>query len=314
METAAILSQTSKLPFLEEFFNYLAVEKGLAANTLAAYRQDIESYEQFLSMHKIRDWSKVTRDLILRFLLQEKKRGLSPSSIARRLVAVKLFHRFLLKERLLMEDVTSVLESPKLWKKLPKFLTNQEVDSILTAPREWTQGANVRSGRGRYGIRDRALLECLYATGIRVSEIAGLRLGDVNLENAFIKCRGKGDKERIVPIGRKAIEACRTYLEKVRSKQKAKTDHFFIGKRGEGLTRQSLWQLIKKYARLAGIQKPITPHTFRHSFATHLLERGADLRIVQELLGHSDISTTQIYTHVSRDRLKGIHAKFHPRG
>ncbi|HXV27556.1 MAG TPA: site-specific tyrosine recombinase XerD, partial [bacterium] len=273
-------------------------------NTLEAYRQDLFSYQKFLESKKIEAWDKVSRDHITSFLVLEQKRKLQTPSIARRLVTVKLFHRFLLKERYLEEDITSVLESPKLWKKLPQYLTTQEIDSLLNLPFPKTAT----------GIRDRALLECLYATGIRVSEFTGLTLNDVNLANTFIKCRGKGDKERIVPIGQKAVEACRVYVEKVRPKQRPKTDHFFIGRRGTGLTRQFVWQLIKKYARLAGIQKTIKPHTFRHSFATHMLERGADLRIVQELLGHSDISTTQIYTHVSRDRLKGVHAQFHPRG
>jgi len=280
------------------------VEKGLAQNTLLAYREDLGSYHRFLESKKIVDWSKVNREHILSFLVAEQKRGLQTPSIARRLVTVKLFHRFLLKERFLQEDVTSVLESPKLWKKLPQFLTGPEVEALL----------NVPFSKKASGIRDRALLECLYATGIRVSEMTGLTLNDVNLQNSFLKCLGKGDKERIVPIGKKAIEACGIYLKKARPKLNPKTEHFFIGRQGKGLSRQYIWQLIKKYARLAGIQKTIKPHTFRHSYATHLLEGGADLRIVQELLGHSDISTTQIYTHVSRDRLKGIHAKFHPRG
>ncbi len=305
----------SKLPYLEEFFNYIGVEKGLAENTLSAYRRDLAYYEAFLSEKKLTDWKKVTREHITQFLMAEKKRGLDAPSIARRLVAIKLIHRFLLKERLLDDDVTSVLESPKLWKKLPEFLTTNEMETILTvAKKPLERGENKRRHRTDIEIRNWALLECLYATGIRVSEITGLRLGDMNFENGFIKCRGKGSKERIVPIGAKAIEACNLYLSKVRSTQAAKTDHFFIGRNGAGLTRQFIWQLIKKYAKLARIQKPIKPHTFRHSFATHLLEHGADLRVVQELLGHSDIATTQIYTHVSKDRLKGIHSKFHPRG
>lgn len=287
-----------------EFLNYLAVEKGLASNTLAAYSQDLQFYQSFLESKKIKDWSRISRDHIIQFLMEEKKRGLEASSVARRLVAVKLFHRFLVKERHLREDVTGVLESPHLWKKLPQFLTPPEMDAILKAP-DTTE---------KTGLRDRAILECLYATGVRVSEVVGLKINDVNLENSFIRCIGKGDKERIVPIGRQAIAACREYLKKVRAKAAAKTDHFFIGSRRQGLTRQFVWQMIKKYARQTGIQKPIRPHTFRHSFATHLLERGADLRIVQELLGHADISTTQIYTHVSRDRLKSVHAQFHPRG
>ena len=173
---------------------------------------------------------------------------------------------------------------------------------------------NVPDLKTKLGIRDKALLECLYATGMRVSEIAAMKIQDIHFENGFVRCIGKGSKERIVPLGKKAIEACELYIKKVRPKQRPLTDHLFIGRRGKGLTRVAIWGVIKKNARHAGIQKCITPHTFRHSFATHLLEGGADLRIVQELLGHADISTTQIYTHVSRDRLKGIHAKFHPRG
>ncbi len=280
------------------------VEKGLSANTLEAYRRDLAAYREFFEKQKLKDWSKVRREHIMQFLMQEKRRGLEAPSIARRLVAVKVFHRFLVAEKHLAEDITSVLETPKLWKKLPHVLTRPEMEAILKAP----------DTKKAAGIRDRALLECLYATGTRVSEMVGLKLSDVNLENGFLRCLGKGGKERIVPIGKQAISACREYLEKVRAKLKPKTEHFFTGKRKGGLTRQFLWQLVKKYARQAGITKPLTPHTFRHSFATHLLEGGADLRIVQELLGHSDISTTQIYTHVSRDHLKSVHARFHPRG
>lgn len=290
-------------PRLHDFLNYLSVEKGLAANTLAAYRQDLEFYESFMK-EKALDWSSVKRDHVMAFLRGERQRGLEAPSIARRLVAVKLFHRFLVKERLLGEDVTEVIETPKLWKKLPQFLILSEIEALLGAP-------DIKKAEG---IRDRAILECLYACGMRVSEIAGLRLNDVNLENAFVRCLGKGGKERVVPIGRSAIKSCVDYLQKVRAKKRAKSDHFFIGRSGRGLTRQYLWQILKRYARMAGIRKEITPHTLRHSFATHLLERGADLRVVQELLGHADISTTQIYTHVSRDHLKGVHAKFHPRG
>ena len=288
----------------EEFLNYLSVEKGLAQNTLDAYHSDLAHYDAFLKKEKVTDWSKVSRTHILKYLNAESKRGLESSSIARGLVSVKLFHRFLTKERYVQSDITSVLESPKLWKKLPHFLTSQEMDSLLKMPDVKTPG----------GIRDLALLECLYATGMRVSEITEISVEHVYLDNKFIKCRGKGDKERLVPLGGVAVTACRDYLTRVRPKMKPRTDHFFLGRNGGGLTRQFVWQMIKKYARLAGIVKEITPHTFRHSFATHLLERGADLRVVQELLGHADISTTQIYTHVSGNRLKSVHAKFHPRG
>ena len=288
----------------EEFLNYLSVEKGLAQNTLDAYRRDLAHYDAFLKRENVSDWDKVSRTHILKYLNAESKRGLESTSIARGLVSVKLFHRFLTKERYVQADITSVLESPKLWKKLPHFLTAQEMDGLLKMPDLKTP----------VGIRDQALLECLYATGMRVSEITEISVAHVYLDNKFIKCRGKGDKERLVPLGGVAVTACQAYLARVRPKMKPKTDHFFLGRNGGGLTRQFVWQMIKKYARLAGITKTITPHTFRHSFATHLLERGADLRVVQELLGHSDISTTQIYTHVSGNRLKSVHAKFHPRG
>ena len=304
MKAAVLSTQDSGQLLFREFLNYLSVERGLSQNTLSAYAQDLASYQAFLTSQKIKNWTAVRRPHISQYLMAEKKRGLETPSVARRLVTVKLFHRFLLQEHYLDEDITSVLESPKLWKKLPQFLTSREIEAILKIP----------SNKKPAGIRDRAILECFYATGIRVSELTYLKIGDLNLQHAFLKCYGKGGKERIVPIGRIAIEACKQYLERVRPKQKPQTDHLFLGRGGRGMTRQYLWQMIKKYARLAGIQKPITPHSFRHSFATHLLEKGADLRIVQELLGHADIATTQIYTHVSRDHLKNVHAQFHPRG
>jgi integrase/recombinase XerD len=289
---------------VDSFLEYLAVEKGLARNTLEAYGRDLAAYQAYMHAAKVRRWESVTREHILHFLSAERRRGLEASSLARRLVAVKLLHRFLARERLVAEDVTSVLDSPRLWKRLPHFLNEQEVTAMLAAP----------DARSATGARDRAILECLYGTGLRVSEIAGLKVGDVDLEQGYVRCLGKGSKERLVPVGRKAREAVAAYLARVRPKQKPATDHLFIGKRRRGLTRQFLWQMIKAYARRAGIKKSITPHTFRHSFATHLLEHGADLRVVQEMLGHADIATTQIYTHVSRDHLKRVHMKFHPRG
>jgi integrase/recombinase XerD len=289
---------------IRNFLSYLSVEKGLSKNTLEAYGQDLETYHAFISGSKLGDWKGVKRDHVMQFMMGERKRGCEASTIARRLVAIKLFHRFLVREKFLQDDISSVLESPKLWKKLPYFLTSMEMDAMLKAPDLNTPA----------GLRDRALLECLYATGMRVSELAGLKLPDINFESGFVRCIGKGSKERIVPLGKKAIEACGIYIQKVRAKQKPLTEHLFIGNRRKGLSRVAIWGIIKKNAKLAGIQKCITPHTFRHSFATHLLERGADLRIVQELLGHADIATTQIYTHVSRDRLKSVHEQFHPRG
>lgn len=288
----------------QEFLNYLSVERGLAKNTLLAYGHDLECYLAYISNLKITDFDKIQRKHILGYLAEERKRGLDAPSLARRLVSVKVLHRYLMRERFIKEDVTSVLEAPKLWKKLPHFLTRSEMEAVLKSIKGTTAGA----------LRDRALLELLYAAGMRVSELVTLRLGDLHLEEGFIKCRGKGNKERIVPMGRQAAEACRIYIKEARPKQKPITDHVFMGRKSRGLTRQFVWQMIRKYVKLAGIKKTVTPHTFRHSFATHLLEGGADLRIVQELLGHADISTTQIYTHVSRERLKGVHMEFHPRG
>ena len=287
-----------------DFINFASVEKGLAKNSLIAYETDLKKYVAFLTDQKINDLSKVNRTHINQFLFHEKERKQEPSSIARTLVAVKLLHRFLLKEGYLKEDITSVLDSPKLWKHLPTFLTQKEMETILNIP-------NLRTP---IGIRDRAILELLYATGVRVSELVNLKLTDLNLDSGFLKCLGKGGKERIVPLGRRAKESIERYLNKVRLSI-TKSEYLFLGskKAKERLSRQAVWQLIKAYALKARIKKKITPHTFRHSFATHLLEGGADLRIVQELLGHTDISTTQIYTHVSRDHLKSMHSKFHPR-
>ena len=291
-------------PAVSSFLEYLSVEKGLAQNSLSAYGLDLAAYTAFMLSQKISEPSRITRDHIMAFLVHEKKRGLQAASLARRLVAVKLFHRFLVRERLMTEDVTSVLEAPRLWKRLPQFMTAREMEAVLSLP----------FSRKAAGLRDAALLECLYATGMRVSEIAGLKVEDVNLDQGFLKCRGKGSKERLVPLGKKARDRIRIYLEKGRPGTGPAVGPVFLGRGGRGMTRQSLWQLIKKYAKLAGITKRITPHTFRHSFATHLLENGADLRVVQELLGHADIATTQIYTHVSRERLKSVHSEFHPRG
>ena len=292
---------------LDYFLNYLSVEKGLADNTLSAYRRDLTKYFQFLEQKKIASLNQVTRTHIVDFLATLKKKGHSISTISRNLVAVRLVHRFLMRENKIKEDVTSVLESPKAWKNLPTYLSIKEIEKMLD------QTGNENRKRGA---RDRAILELFYATGLRVSELASLTPESINFEGGMVRCIGKGSKERIVPLGRQASKAIERYLEKYRpTTHRAKKNYLFLSQQGTGLTRQALWNLIKKYAKLAGIkQSKITPHTFRHSFATHMLERGADLRVVQELLGHSDISTTQIYTHVTKDRLKSIHAKYHPRG
>jgi len=291
---------------VEEFLDYLAIERGLSDNTISAYRTDLYKYVVFLESRKKRSHvDAVNRTDIMDYMMAQKDKGLSSSSIARNLVAIKVLHRFLLSERYIKDDVTSVLDSPKLWKHLPEALLLSEVEEILKKPNQ----------RNWMGIRDKAALELIYATGIRVSELVNLEIDSVNLDIGFLRCVGKGNKERIVPLGKQAQESLRRYIGKARPKvlKGKSTRALFLSRLGKKISRQSFWKMIKRYARLAGIKKEITPHTFRHSFATHMLERGADLRVVQEMLGHADISTTQIYTHVNKDRLKSIHSKYHPR-
>jgi integrase/recombinase XerD len=291
---------------LDEFLNYLTVEKGLSKNTIISYRTDLVSFLKRMEAKGIKDIDQIKRQDITNHLLAMKDRGISGNSISRALVAIKMFYRFLVQERLTKEDVPGVLESPKLIRPLPNVLNTQEVDKLMAVPdlRDWM------------GIRDKAALELMYASGMRVSEIVEITKEGLNLDVGFIKCRGKGDKERIVPIGKRAKEALERYLEKVRPKLLKKGDdrHLFLSRLGRKISRQSFWKMIKSNAKRARIKKDIAPHTLRHSFATHLLEHGADLRVVQELLGHADIATTQLYTHVDKSRLKSIHKKFHPRG
>jgi integrase/recombinase XerD len=238
-------------------------------------------------------------------MLYQKDKGLSTNSIARRLAAIKVFYRFLVRERILKTDPTSLVDSPKLWKKIPETLSLNEVDALLNQP-------NIRE---KLGIRDKAILETLYATGMRVSEAANLKVDNVNLDIGFLRCIGKGNKERVIPLGKKAVGSIKRYLEMSRPKllKKKESEFLFLNRFGKKISRQSLWKIIKRYAKEARIKKPIRPHILRHSFATHLLERGADLRSVQEMLGHSNISTTQVYTHINKDRLKTIHKMYHPR-
>jgi integrase/recombinase XerD len=292
---------------LEEFLNYLSIERGLSKNTISSYRTDLAHFIGHLETNAIDDADKVKRQDITDYMLGLKAGGISSNSISRALVAIKMFYRFLVSERLASDDVPGVLESPRLIRPLPNVLGIAEVDKLLCAPdlRDWM------------GIRDKAALELIYATGMRVSELVELIMDGLNLDVGYIKCRGKGDKERIVPIGKAAKEALERYITKVRpglQKKPGQDKHLFLSRLGRKISRVSFWKMIKKNAKLARIRKDITPHTLRHSFATHLLERGADLRVVQELLGHADISTTQIYTHINKERLKSIHKQFHPRG
>ncbi len=291
--------------FIDSFLSYLSVERGLAKNTILSYQEDLNSYMGFLAKHSIGALSKTDRNDIVSFMLYQKDKGLAANSVARRLAAIKMFYRFLVRERILKNDPTSLIDSPKLWKKIPETLSLNEVEAILSQP----------DLRDRQGIRDKAILETLYATGMRVSEAVNLKKDNVNLDIGFLRCIGKGNKERVIPLGKKAIVSIKRYLEVSRPylAKKKECGYLFLNRSGNRISRQSLWKIIKKYALAARIKKPISPHILRHSFATHLLERGADLRSVQEMLGHSNISTTQIYTHVNKDRLKSIHRMFHPR-
>jgi integrase/recombinase XerD len=292
---------------IHEFINYLSVERGLAMNTLESYGRDLRQYSEFLEAEDEAegDLDSVTRATIVNYLMYLQSQGKATATIARRLAALKAFYQFLVRENRIGSDPTANLESPKLEKRLPKVLTVAEVERLLGQP-DPTQPA---------GIRDRAMLELLYATGIRVSELVSLDEADVNLEMGYIKCSGKGSKERIVPLGSLAIQSCRDYLTSARNRlvRDREEKALFVNHHGHRLTRQGFWKIVKKYADDAKIEKEITPHTLRHSFATHLLENGADLRSVQEMLGHADISTTQIYTQVTKGRIKEVYAKAHPR-
>jgi integrase/recombinase XerD len=291
--------------FIASFLDYLSVERGLARNTISAYGDDLEAFALFLSGKKISAVSAVTKNDIINFMLSQKDSGIGASSIARRLAAIRMFYRFLVRERIIRDDPTSLIDSPKLWKKIPETLSVNEVEALLSQPSLHTA----------QGIRDKAILEILYATGMRVSEAVNLKVDDLNLEVGFLRCIGKGNKERVIPLGKKAIGAVSKYLSSVRPEllKKKTSDRLFLSRLGSQISRQSFWKLIKRYAKDARIKKPMKPHIMRHSFATHLLEHGADLRSVQEMLGHSNIATTQIYTHINKDRLKAIHKAYHPR-
>ena len=290
---------------VNEFLDYGTVEKGLSDNTRDAYGRDLKKFIEYLDRKKIGDMDRVTRTHITDYLISEKKKGISSSSLSRNLVSIRMFFRFLFSNDYTKADITNVLDSPRLWKILPEVMSVKEVERVLVAP----------NTRTRYGLRDKALIELMYAAGLRVSEAGGLKVNDINMDIGFLRCIGKGSKERIVPLGRPAITALKSYLKKARAEfmKDLLDSHLFLTRQGKPFTRQGIWKLIKGYARAAGIEKSITPHTLRHSFATHLLSNGADLRVVQELLGHADITTTQIYTHVDKNRLKAIHRKFHPR-
>jgi len=291
--------------FLDSFLAYITVEKGLSKNTLESYGRDVRKFLTFLEEGHIETVHEIKYENILDFLSSFKKQGFSDTTTVRTIVSIKQFFKYLLLEKIIKEDPTSQIHTPKMKKSIPGVISLEDVEKILSAPDESTPE----------GLRDLAMLEVLYATGIRVSELISLKLNEVNFEMGFVIVYGKGSKERIVPMGEEAQEKLKTYMEHSRPALLKQKDckEIFVTRRGKGMTRQGFWKLIKTYALKANITKPISPHTLRHSFATHLLERGADLRTIQIMLGHSDISTTQIYTHVENERLKEIHKKYHPR-
>lgn len=290
---------------INSFLHYLTVEKGLAKNTLQAYERDILHFVEALDQMGIRDLEATTRQHVVSYFMRLKQEGKASSTISRSVSSIRTFYHYLFRDQLITHNPIVHIESPKINRKLPKVLTAKEVEALLAAP----------EAAPAFGQRDRAMLELLYATGMRVSELISLNLEDVHLQMEFVKCMGKGSKERIIPLGQLAVQAIEVYVQAGREKllKQRRERALFLNQHGRRLTRQGFWKIIKKHAQRAGIEKEITPHTLRHSFATHLLENGADLRSVQEMLGHSDISTTQIYTHVTKSRLKEQYSKAHPR-
>ncbi len=295
-----------------EFLDYLVAEKGCSENTVSAYRNDLEQFHEFVAQHLTGadrpGWTSVTRDDLISFILFLKEREYASATVARKVAAMKSFCHYLLRIGTLADDPAAELDSPKVKKRLPQTLSPEDVDRLLSVP--------LQGGETPKGLRDRALLEVLYATGMRVSEVATLTLQDVDLEGCTVRCVGKGSKERVMPLYPEAVTAVHEYMENGRNSllgghvdQKA----LFLNPRGDQLTRQGLWLIIKRYARELGIAERVTPHTLRHSFATHMLNGGAGLREVQRLLGHANISTTQVYTHVSRDHVRQVYDTSHPR-
>lgn len=286
---------------------HLKIERGLADNSIESYQRDIKHYTQFLEKEKITDWNEIDRYVIVLFLQRLKESGKSDNSIIRMTSSLRQFHQFMRQEKFTIKDVMQSVDTPKKAETLPKVMSMKEVDKLLETPDTETE----------IGLRDRAILEVMYATGLRISELINLKMNELHLTMGFIQTIGKGNKERILPIGGMAIQYLNEYLEDSRpifeSRSAEESPFVFLNSRGKGLSRQGVWKNIKKTVQLAGIKQNVTPHMIRHSFATHLLENGADLRIVQELLGHSDISTTQIYTHITKARMKDIYKEYHPR-
>jgi integrase/recombinase XerD len=307
MPSHAAVQFTALSDDLGAFRHYLQAERGLAANTVLAYGRDLDRFGQWVAGGGLKDYLKPNVRELTQYISYLREAGLAAPSVARHLVALKMFYRFLRVEERVQHNTVELLSSPSLWERIPQVLSPESVSKLLAAP----------LSSDRFYLRDVALLETLYATGSRASEVVGLKLADLFLDSSFCKCLGKGSKQRVVPLGKPAVQALRVYLKEFRPRLvRAASDApwVFVSRGGRALTREMLWTLVKKYAARAGLNPKVSPHTLRHSFATHLLAGGADLRTVQELLGHANIRTTQHYTHVDRDRLKAIHHKFHPRG
>lgn len=291
---------------ITEYLHYLSIERGLSENTRISYQRDLQQYLSFLTEQGVKEWQAVDRYTVVAFLTNLTESGKASTTITRMISSLRRFHQFLRQERYTDHDPMQHIDSPKKAQKLPQTLSLAEVERLIAAPDTTTD----------LGIRDRAILEVMYATGLRVSELIGLKLGDIHLEMGLLQTVGKGDKERIVPLGDYAIHWLERYLAEVRPLLTKKTPneiHLFVNNHGHGMSRQGIWKNLKQHVIKAEIMKDVTPHTLRHSFATHLLENGADLRTVQELLGHADISTTQIYTHITKRRMTEVYKEFFPR-
>ena len=289
---------------IKQFVDYLRVERGLAENTIKAYKRDLTGFTIFLEESRLDSILEATRLDIVEFLAHLRRRGLASSTVDRKTDTLRSFYQFLAAEQHTEDDPTRLIESARSWSKLPGVLSVEEMQSLLAQPDDSKP----------LGLRNKVILEILYATGLRVSELIGLRITDLNSEVGYLRCLGKGNKERVVPVGSKALAAVEEYLHSGRPLLRPEGDYLLVNYMGKKLTRDGVLRIIKKLAKSAGIQKDVSPHTLRHCFATHLLENGADLRSLQEMLGHADISTTQIYTHVNSKRMKEVHQKFHPRG
>lgn len=290
---------------LDPFLDYISLERGLSPHTRSAYGSDLTRLLTFLQRKGVHTANAITRKHILDYLLWEKDEGLEASSLARRLVAARVFLRYLQQEGLLSSNVTESMDAPRIWRLLPETLSTDEVKRLLESP---------RLDRG-LGLRDRALLETLYGAGLRVSEACDLAVEHLHFDAGYLRCRGKGNKERVVPLGGQAASFLKRYLSELRPRlvRDPAVKNLFLNNRGKPLDRRSVWTMIRRQARAIGLQRAVSPHTLRHSFASHMLAHDAPLRVIQEMLGHADIATTQIYTHVDATRIKSVHKKFHPR-